>query len=699
MKALLSCALALLACGRSDSPLSDPDAAASAALPIPAALLPADGKTHAPSAATLPEQGEVDGEYLADVDSCGGCHPDVLAQQQASAHAFASFNNPIYRFAVERLRSEVSRSASRTCAGCHDAALLVDGAMDDEVSPTDTRAHNGVSCRLCHGIESATRVGNGSYALGASPLPLPVTGDATSLAKHKAAARPPALASLCGSCHQSFLSTATGNREFLAGQNELLAWADSAYAAAGTSRVDSVAAKTCVQCHMAKVAAPMSDAAADEQGQVSSHYFLGAHTWLAAMRKDAQHLARARDFLEGVATIDAISSPIVMAEDSRSGEVVIDIVIRNTGVGHRFPSGVRDAANTWVEVEVLGSNGKVIMQAKAGPSAHRLSAYLADEEGHLMQERETHRFAALVADHTIAPRDVALTRYRGSFATARAPKTIRARLLHQSRGAALVAASCAEFRSERGRAYASASRALERDEVNPCIAPPITTIAEVTRVLGDRGESDFTRSYEHGLGLLHEVQERVDSARPSLEAARALAAGNPEQEAMALAALATLDGRLGRADEAVAGFLKVQGLAPKSAAAYAGQGDALSRVWRWPAAADAYAKAIKLASGNASLWRRYAVALGSTGSQREALQAAQQGLRLLPRDADLLRVQALALRSLESGEAERAMNAYLEHRGPDNVGAIRLRCIKASAKCALESMPVHEHRLQTMPPR
>ncbi len=694
MRAAIAIALLLLGCSRSDSPAGVPDAAPAASPAVPGALLPDEGHTRSGSAASLPTEGAVDGKYLADVDSCGSCHPDILAQQQGSAHAFASFNNPIYRLSVERLRTDVGVAASVACAGCHDAALLVDGAMAVAVSPSDPRAHNGVSCRLCHGIETASREGNASFVLGGAALPLPITGDAESLARHKAAARPPAQAELCGSCHQSFLSEATGNGVFLAGQSEMSAWADSPYAGSGAARVDSVEPKNCVQCHMAKVDATMDDAAMDSEGMVSSHYFLGAHTWLAAMRKDGEQLARTKRFLEGAATIDAIGGLSVDFTGERSGEIVVDIVVRNTGVGHRFPSGVRDAANTWIEVEILAADKSIVLRSSPGASTHRLRAYLADDNGVLLNARETHRFAALIADHTIAPRDVAVTRYRGVLPRGQGVGHIRARLLHQSRGQELAIASCAESSSVRGRAFANARRSLGREKVDACIRQPITTIAEVTRVIGDKGRQSFARSYEHGLGLLHEVQERVDGARPSLQAALALAAGDPKREAMALVALAELEGRLGRADESLLLLRRAGLLAPKSPAVFAKEGDALARVWRWRGAVRAYAKAIALVPGNASLWRRYAIALGSTGSQGEALLAAQRGLRLLPRDADLLRVQALALRSLDHADAAAAMEAYLVHRGLDNVGSIRLRCANESTQCAREALPVHEHALQ-----
>ena len=66
---------------------------------------------------------------LADVDSCATCHPDVAAQWSSSAHSFASFGNPIYRFDVELVRGDLGKTPSRHCGGCHDMPLMVDGLM------------------------------------------------------------------------------------------------------------------------------------------------------------------------------------------------------------------------------------------------------------------------------------------------------------------------------------------------------------------------------------------------------------------------------------------------------------------------------------------------------------------------------------------------------------------------------------------
>src|SRR3974377_1005086 len=94
------------------------------------------GRSRPPSPLTLPPppapsapakrrlDGGVSGPVLTETESCAGCHADAAAQWASSAHAFASFNNPIYRVVVDAYRARVGRDKSRFCAGCHDVALL-----------------------------------------------------------------------------------------------------------------------------------------------------------------------------------------------------------------------------------------------------------------------------------------------------------------------------------------------------------------------------------------------------------------------------------------------------------------------------------------------------------------------------------------------------------------------------------------------
>ena len=237
------------------------------------ALLPSAPTALAPSHARLQGGGPSAGEAIADVSGCASCHADVAAQWRTSTHAFASFNNPIYRSAVERFRKDRGKTKSRFCAGCHDIALLADGAMDTDIDPADPRAHAGVSCRTCHGIQSARPDGNGSYTLNALDFPVPAPGDGESLSRHKAHAAPSPLrtAAMCIACHRAFLDETTGNAHHLSGQDDATPWMRSAYGGSVAERVDvPIPEQDCRSCHMPREDATRGDAAA-KNGRVASH--------------------------------------------------------------------------------------------------------------------------------------------------------------------------------------------------------------------------------------------------------------------------------------------------------------------------------------------------------------------------------------------------------------------------------------------
>src|SRR4051812_31786808 len=86
------------------------DAGASASRASVRPLLPRDAVSFAPSQIDVAEAGARKGDVLADVDTCEECHADAAAQFRTSAHAFASFNNPVYRYAVERYRDDVGKT-------------------------------------------------------------------------------------------------------------------------------------------------------------------------------------------------------------------------------------------------------------------------------------------------------------------------------------------------------------------------------------------------------------------------------------------------------------------------------------------------------------------------------------------------------------------------------------------------------------
>lgn len=673
-----------------------------------------------------------DGSVLTETESCAGCHADAAAQWRTSAHAFGSFNNPAYRVAVDRFRNVVGNDASRFCGGCHDAALLVDGAMSKDVAPTDPRAHGGITCRVCHGIESVRPDGNASFTLASSPIPIPRQGDAESVRAHKERMALPPLrtAELCGSCHRSFLGSETGNVSHLVGMDEMSSWSGSAYAGSAAAHVDEpITREECRQCHMPREDATRGDAAA-KNGTIASHRFVGGHTWLASMRADSDALARTQAMLRGAASIDV--SVVVHADGARDlpaeaarltpGEsVVLDVVVKNERVGHRFPGGTLDAQDVWIELAAFDARGRLIADAGAShertgddPTAHRLRAAQVDDHGKPLEMRETDRFRAVAFNHTIAPRDAELARYRLDVPKdAALPLRIVARLRHRSRNLPLFAATCADAKTPRGAQFAAEVAKRAGHRLDPCATEPVTDVASHELTLGRLGRGGdggggepapgsrptWLRLANHALGALHALQEQADDARPSLE--RALTelspTGAPSDRARVLALFAELAVREGRTSEALEWIARASALAPAHPALDRVRGEALTSVWRWKEALAPLRDVAQNAPRSDVAWTQLAIAYGSAGEPERALDAAKRGLMLQPRDQDLLRVQALALDSLHASPdvTDAARQAFARFRAPDDAPRVKALCARDVPGCALERIPVHVHIMRT----
>ena len=567
--------------------------------------------------------------------------------------------------------------------------------------------------------------GNGSYTLAGGQVPDPSPREPGSLEQHKAgfAMSPLRSVSLCGSCHRGFLHPDLGVKQLIAGGDVITPHLSSGYAGNRLTRLDDpVDENDCIGCHMPKVEATEGDLAADG-GMVASHRFLGANTWMAAMRSDDVQLEALKEQLRDIVSIDVAAVtlsgagrflPADGAPVSAGDRAVFDVVVRNLKVGHLFPGAALDVQDTWIEVDVRDRSGRAMAEAgqrheRSGrdPTAHVLSAWMVDSQGRRLRRREFHRFDSVVKNLAIGPRDAVAVRYAlhvpDNLPPEALPLTVTATVRHRRSGLELQELACDVARSGRGRAFARATRRMGRDAMDPCTDQPVVDIARTRIAVGegsvvsDDAASDWRRSYELGLALTHQVQEHLDEATESLLVALELASENATaaERAMVQAALARVAAHQGRTAEALAWIDKAEVGAPGHPALAALRGEALARVWRWQQAVQPLREAAESAPGDVRAWTRLATALGSSLRDREALEAAQVGLSLWPQKPELLRAQALALQGLGHSQAESAMEAYLVHRGHDDPSAVRMACARGDEDCARERLPVHVHELRT----
>ncbi|MCY4204141.1 MAG: tetratricopeptide repeat protein [Bacteroidetes bacterium] len=380
-------------------------------------------------------------KYLSDDDlgrseSCGqqGCHPDIVAQWEASAHRFSSFNNPYYRKSIEALIERGGNEPARWCASCHDPLVLFTGRFTDDQlldfeHPTSTA---GITCLSCHAIEALRDVkGNGRYVISVpDEYPFARSNDDTRQWVHNTLVRakpgPHREAMLksvhqtmefCGSCHKVGLPVEVNNYRWKRGQNEYDAWHNS-----GTSG-NTVRSfylpkepQTCIDCHMPYV---VSDDQGGSDGFIRSHTFAAANTAIPELMDYPDQVEEVQKSLQSSASVDIFAITV----DGRTygpndqipllkpgSEVMATIVVRNRRVGHLLPGGTNDSNEMWLEFSVMDTSGISILisgdldpEGRVDSTAHFWGAVQVDRASQAINRRNAQDWVATVYANMIGP--------------------------------------------------------------------------------------------------------------------------------------------------------------------------------------------------------------------------------------------------------------------------------------------------------
>ena len=675
--------------------------------------------------------------------SCERCHPDVVDQWAASAHRFASFNNPFYEATINAMRSEpresnrwierhlasagggggsVGRTASKWCSGCHDPVLLFAGAMGREIDRTSPGAQAGLTCLSCHSIDRIhDRTGNGNYNVadaGESPYifagapPGSLRGllhDAVIRSRpavHSARMIKPSFrgSGYCTTCHKVGLTEPVNNYRWLRGQNEFDSWDDSGVSlnAARTFYLPA-ARRVCQDCHMPLEPAPRGDMAA-ANGMVRSHRFPGANTALPYLRGDTATLRRIEDFLRAeklrvdvfAARLGRAGATLVLAERGSEvpagASVTFDVVVRNLGVGHTFPGGTNDSNEGWIEFTVadsggrrLAASGTLAEDGHLDPYAHTFKAVMVDRNGNAIRRRNAQDIHATVYANVIGPGSADVAHYELTLPErlAGSEVTVSARLMWRKFDRAYT-----EF------AFESNPAGFRVFDAPPDL--PVTEIAadsvRVRVAAGGGGgaqpgaEPDWTRHNDYGIALLLEGDYR--RAAEAFSRVEALEPGRIDGP-LNRARTAFAEGSLALAYEALA---RVEAIEAGNARAAWVWGQVLQEDGRYEEAARALRRVLEEFPGDRAAWRALGRTLFLDGRYDDALDALDGVLAIDPEDRVAHYHRMLSLRALgRDDEAARAEAAYLYY-GIDEAAQEVTRAYRArdpGANIMAQQIPVH----------
>ncbi len=412
---------------------------------------PIDGdKYFQPSLAQTATGKFVAAETLMNDDYCLQCHQDIYDSAIHSAHKLSSFNNPAYRASVRETRKVATQragtvQASRWCAGCHDPVPFFSGKFDDPDYDDvgDPTAHAGISCAVCHAIQSVdSNIGNADYTID-EPKHYPFAYSKNELLKnlnslmvkakpafHKHEMLKPfhKTAEFCSTCHKvSLPREVTDYKEFLRGQNHYDSYLLSGVSGHGARSFyyPPKAQANCNECHMPAMAS--NDFGAKYMAElgtlgVHTHAFPSANSALAYWTGDEAGVEAHRKYLEGTLRVDLFG---LRKDGSIDGELIaplgdrvpveagesylIETVLRTMKLGHHFTQGTTDSNEIWIELtaiqgdQVIGKSGHRDDQQAVDPWSHFVNTFMLDREGNRINRRNAQNIFTPLYSHQIPP--------------------------------------------------------------------------------------------------------------------------------------------------------------------------------------------------------------------------------------------------------------------------------------------------------
>jgi hypothetical protein len=353
------------------------------------------GSVFAPTFARTASGGLVNPEVLANSASCGtaGCHDQIYAEWQPSAHRFSAMNPP-FRAVQKHFAHDRSAADTRYCAGCHDPISLFAGAKD--VTNVDLSApgmQEGSSCVVCHSISHVDQRGNADYVV--TP-PTRYLGEAGGALGRRVSAflirayprqhladynrnllRTP---EFCGACHKQFIPEALNRFGVSPSQNQFDEWRKSHW------HHENAPDKSlsCRDCHM-RLVHDSRDPGAGEAGDLRRSPDDGAHRHHGMIATNLfmpevlklPHWEEQRrlteEWIKGQTVIPEIASlwptgPVASIEltapaRATAGEVIeVQAVVKNRKAGHQYTTGPLDFIRSWIHLQVKDATGAVVAE-------------------------------------------------------------------------------------------------------------------------------------------------------------------------------------------------------------------------------------------------------------------------------------------------------------------------------------------------
>jgi len=405
----------------------------------------------------------IDPKSFATAQYCGHCHQEAHAEWRQSAHSNSN-RAPWYLRNVNLLNAEKGISFSRHCEGCHDPIAVVAGAITEGAPRKRPYDQDGVTCMVCHSIQSVTTRGTGSYVLGepavmvdesGKPIHGPVSDQdiLAHLDRHSAAVMKPFYKTpeFCSSCHKAALPRTLNDYKWQRAISLYEEYQVSSFAKQSPLpfyKKDVVS--TCQTCHMQREALVSLPDPGAKDGKLASHRWLGANTVVPQYYHFDEQMKRVVAFLQNnVFNVDIFavepSEPVgtqasliaPLGKDpftlNPGQRVTVSVVIQNKGIAHSHVPEQRDMYESWVAFTVKDAQGKTLAQSgfiqpngKLDPAAHSFTNRLINKSGGINDLHQVWNNRVVAFNNTIQSGRSQLVRYEFTMPHTDSPVTVTA---------------------------------------------------------------------------------------------------------------------------------------------------------------------------------------------------------------------------------------------------------------------------------
>jgi len=393
-------------------------------------------------------------------DYCGHCHKEAYHQWRQALHS-NSFRTPFYRNSVNLLIREKGVAFARHCDSCHNPISVLSGSLTPDSTADRSFDRDGVTCMVCHSIQSlGTRAGNGSYVMAIPSVLVDAQGNRipglvpdseilTHLDRHSKAVMQPLYKSpeFCLACHKANFPVILNNYKWIRAFTTYDEWQTSKFSKQNPLVFYTADYASCQTCHMQREAITLPDPGA-KQGLLASHRWPAGNTAVPFYYGFNQQLDKTIDFLKSgnylnvdifalkINNNDALIAPLGSVPFTLPPTSTVEayVVIQSKNIGHSLIPEVRDLYEAWVSFTVTDATGHTLYRSgflqpdgTLDPGAHSFTNRPVNADGNFVDNHRVWTIHSVAYDNTIQSGRSALVRYQFHLpANLTGPITIKA---------------------------------------------------------------------------------------------------------------------------------------------------------------------------------------------------------------------------------------------------------------------------------